>query len=825
MRRKTTSLKKTKTKILFIDRHLNYCNMKSKLFILTTSFILLSLSVIGQDIQSVQVDQLNDSQVQQIMQEIEARGLTIEQAATLAKARGASQLQIDQMLSRFRQLGSSSIQTSSASENTFSITDSASFQVYTKEQLKEVSDLNKRIFGHQLFNADNLSFEPSMNISVPENYALGVGDQVQVNVWGSSQQTYVLTVNRNGTILIPDLGPILVSGKDFKQVRQLILKRLTAIYSDMGGSTPGTFADISINNIRPISVHVIGEAIAPGTYTVPATASAFNALYLSGGPNENGSFRNIKLIREDETLKVIDVYDYLINGNTEENILLRDQDILLIPSYEKRAELTGAFKRTGIFEVKDEESLDQLIRFAGGFGKGAYQKKLSVTRFSDKQHQLIDVYQDQFAGFGLQNGDSIHAGMVIERFQNRISIEGAVFRPGEYGLSEGMTLSQLIQKAEGIREDHYANRGLIIRLDDQLFPTTIAFDVDEVINGRSDIPLQREDQVFIHDIFNIGEEPFLNIFGEVMSPGKFDYSKNMTLRDLILLAGGFTEAASQSYIEVARRNNPEEAASISHKMVSLFQFSIDRKLELNREDQKFILQPFDHIYVRKAPSYFEQKTISIQGEVKYPGQYSIASKTERISDIIKRAGGLTPDAYAQGARLDRNTKSEMEENLELIKTMQQADSLSFIEQKVEISRLELKLSEIIKQPGSHYDYTLREGDKIYIPKKTDEIWVTGEVLNPIGQAWKKGKRLKYYINRSGGFSTNAKKGKVYIIYSDGTTEVTKSLLGRKYPRPMPGCQVVIPAKPIKAEGDNTTRWLSIASAFSSIAIAIAAVLK
>ncbi len=799
--------------------------MKSKIFILTLSFVLFSFTAICQNTQSVQVDNLSDSKIQQVMKEIESRGLSIDQAASLAKARGASQLQVDQMMTRLRQIDPSQVNTAPYNVDQVSKLDSTTYKIDEEKDIDEVSELNKQIFGYHLFNTDNLSFEPSVNIATPENYIIGIGDQIQINVWGSSQQTYRLSVNNNGTILIPDLGSILVSGKEFKKAQQQILKRLTNIYSDMNGNKPSTFADVSLSNIRSIKVNVIGEVIAPGTYTIPATASAFNALYLSGGPNENGSFRNIKLIRNNETEGTIDVYDYLINGNTKENIQLRDQDILLIPPYEKRIELAGEFKRTGIFEMKDNETLDQLISFAGGFGEGAYQNKLSVTRFNDNQHQLIDVYQDQFTDFTTHNGDSIFAGMVIERYENRVSIEGAVFRPGEYSLTEGMTLSQLINKADGIREDHYANRGLIMRLDDQLFPTTIAFDLNEIINGKTDIRLKREDQIIIQDIFSIGEQPFLNITGEVMFPGQFDYSKNMTLKDLIFLAGGFKEAASQSFIEVARRNSPEEAASINNKMVGLFQFNINRNLKLNHEDEKFTLKPFDHIYVRKAPSYFNQKTISIQGEVKYPGEYSISSKTERISDIIIRAGGLTPDAYEQGARLDRNTKSEMAQNLQLIKTMQQSDSLGFIEEKVEISRLELKLDDIMKQPGSHYDYTLREGDKIFIPKKTDEIWITGEVLNPIGQAWEKGRKLKYYINRSGGFSTNAKKGKVYVIYSDGTTKVSKWFVYRRYPKPSPGCQVVIPAKPQRSEGDNTGKWLGIASTLSSLAIAIAAVMK
>ena len=797
--------------------------MKSTL-ILFIVFFLTSVSGISQDIQSVQVNELSDQQIKQIVQEVQTRGLSMDQAIMIAKTRGASQVQIDQLRTRINQL-SSTVPTQAATQ--LLQTGNAEKLPSDRAQKKElkISELNKRIFGHQLFNTKKLSFEPSVNIPTPRNYVLGIGDQIQINVWGASQQTYSLEIGNDGSIMIPDLGLIPLAGKEFSQAKTTITNRLKTIYSDMQGNNPKTFADVSLQNIRSININIIGEVIAPGTYKLPATASAFNALYLSGGPNENGSFRNIKLIRDGKNVKEIDVYDYLINGNSDQNFLLRDQDIIMIPPFEKRVELAGNFKRTGLFELIHEETLEQLLNYAGGFTEDAYKSVLGVTRYNNNQRQLIDVSEDNYSAFELVNGDSVFAGKIIDRYQNRVTIEGAVFRPGEYSLTEGLTLSKLIDKAEGIREDHYANRGLIVRLDEQLYPTTIAFDVNKVLNGNEDYPLKREDHIMIKDIFSMGETASLNISGEIMIPGEYKFTKNLTLKDLIFLAGGLKEAASQSHIEIARRNSHEFAASINNKMVTLFDFSIDRNLSLSKEDEEFILQPFDHVYVRKAPSYFKQKTVSIYGEVKYPGQYSISAKSERISDIIIRSGGLTPEAYVKGARLDRSIKPEMEQNLEIIKNMSESDSVILDNGKIEVNRLELKLEEIIKNPGTIYDYVLHEGDRIYIPKESEEIWVSGEVLNPIGQAWEQGRSLKYYINRAGGFSSNAKKGKVYIIYSDGTTKVTKSFLTRNYPKPMPGCQVVVPTKPPRPQGDNTGKWLGIASTLSSLAVAIAAVLR
>ncbi|MGQ8337726.1 SLBB domain-containing protein [Sunxiuqinia sp. A32] len=790
------------------------------------SLLIIGIKGLSQNVNSVNIQNTSDEQIEQVLKEIKNQGLSMDQAISLAKAKGASQFQINQLINRIQQLKTFHPTSSEQSDLLFEKKDTTLIADTLKKEEVHVTELNKRIFGYQLFNSESLSFEPNINIPTPQNYTLGIGDQLQINVWGASQQTYLLTVDNNGTINIPDLGQIFVSGQNFKDARQLILNRLTGIYSDMRGSSPGTFADVSIQNLHSITINVIGEVIAPGTYTLPATASAFNALYLSNGPNENGSFRNIKLIRDNKSKAKIDVYDYLINGNAAANITLRDQDILIVPPYEKRVKLGGGFKRKGIFELKEDETLQQLIDYAGGFSENAYKNQLSITRFANGQMQLADVSKENYEGFLLQNGDSIFAGKVIDRFENRINISGAVFRPGDYSLTENTTLADLIQKAGGIREDHYANRGLIIRLDEQLYPTSIPFEVDDVVAGKMNIPLKREDQVIIRDIFSIGEQAFVNILGEVMFPGKFDFMKNMTLKDVIFLAGGLTEAASESFIEVARRNKPDEAQEINDKMVSLYQFHIDRNLKLDPEDQKFTLQAFDYIYIRKAPSYHTQKTVSVTGEVKYPGEYSISSKTERISDIISRAGGLTPYAFSPGASLNRNTEKDIKQNIEYIQMMEQdEDSLIWMEEKINVSRLELRLDEILAKPGSIYDYILNEGDEVYIPKKSDEIWITGEVLNPIGLAWQKGKKLKYYINRAGGFSDNAKKGKLYIIYSDGTTRVTKKVPFKKFPIPQPGSQIVVPMKPVKPDGDNTGKWLAITSALSSLAVAIAAVLR
>ncbi|MDD4193544.1 MAG: SLBB domain-containing protein, partial [Mangrovibacterium sp.] len=794
--------------------------------------------VAQRELTDVNVENLTDEQVQKAIDEMNNRGLTLEQAAQLARARGVSQTQIDQMTERMRRMqaqdpGQKKQKDLQSAEMTGPdalrpVSGDSSLQKdklsVRKEDLK-ISEAGKKIFGVHIFNRENLSFEPAVNVPVPADYVLGIGDEIALEVWGASQQSDLLEIGNNGAVNISGIGPVKVAGLNYTTARDLIINRLTAIYSDMGGAHPGTFADVTVNHPRAIKVNVIGEAIAPGTYTLPAAASAFNALYLSGGPNENGSFREIRVMRDNRLFATIDVYDYLIHANTSANVSLRNQDILFIPTYHKRVETAGAFKRKAVFELKEDENLADLLNYCGGLNEKAAASRLLLTRFNNEQYQLIDVDQSQYGSFPLKNGDRIRAGEVIDRFENRLTIEGAVFRPGSYALDQDMTLSALIKKAGGLREDYFSGRGMIIRLDNQLYPTTIPFNVDEVMQGTNDLPLQREDQVILSDIFSMGEKKTVRISGEVIRPGHCDFHRNMTMKDLIFLSGGMTEAASESYVEVARRNSYGEAGQINSKMAALFQFNIDRQLKLDIQDAEFKLAPFDQVYIRKAPSYGVQKTVSVRGEVKFPGEYSISSKEERISDLVKRAGGVTPSAFVEGAKLRRTLDQQLKDQKEIIKNMKKSiDNTIRVDTTQMNARLELRLKSILENPGSSYDYFLREGDEVFVPMKTEEIWVNGEVLNPIGLAWEKGRGLGYYINRSGGFSPNAKKSKAYVMYSNGTTQVTRGMIFRHYPDIKPGSQIIIPSKP-ERRPNSTGNWLAITSAVSSLAIAAAALLK
>lgn len=768
-------------------------NFVVSILILIFSF---SIRVWAQNPASVDVQSLSDQQIQQIVNEVNTRGLTIDQAAQLAQAQGASALQVEQVKRRIQELqagkGDSIANPAAVTVRKSEFTREA----FSEKAKVDVTEETKRIFGFQLFNSENLTFEPSVNIPAPKNYTLGVGDELLIKVWGASQQTYQVKIDLNGAINIPDIGPVFLSGMEYFKAEERIKKRLYAIYHGMEGPNPNTYADVSINGLRSIKVNIIGEVMAPGTYALPATASAFNALYLSGGPNENGTFRSIQLIRDNKIIKTIDVYDYLINANTQNNIQLREQDMIYIPTYQKRVDANGAFKRTGIFELNGKETVKDLIRYLGGFSDNAFLDQLSVTRITGTEKKIMDVPQSAFESFMPANGDIFTAGTIIDRFENRVTISGAVFRPGTYELTPELTLSALMKKARGVKENYYSNRGQILRLQENLAPQIIAFDVSEVLNGTSDIQLQREDQVIIQDIFSMREPRFVQVFGQVQQPGKYEFTDNMTLNDLIFQAGGLMESASESYVELSRRLSYEEAAQESDELVKLFQFSIDRELKLDKTGEQFLIQPFDNIYIRQAPSYHIQRTVSISGEVRYPGSYSISNKNERIADLINRCGGFTSGAFIPGAQMLRGG-----------------------------TRLEIQLDEIMKNPGSIYDYFLKEGDQLIIPEISQEVTVLGEILNPFALAYESGKNVRYYINKTGGFNEKAKPGKLYVIYTNGTTRVTKNFIIRNYPRPEPGCQIMVPQKIEKQKTDQTAKWLGIASTLSSIALVISYIIR
>ena len=770
---------------------------------------------------TVDVNALNDSQIQRILQEIQTRGLSTEQAVDLARAQGANQMQIDQLMIRIQQQQLTSAGKTSQSAGILSGSNPSTAVYSSTKAPVKVSEKTKRIFGYQLFNSANLTFEPSVNVPIPQSYILGVGDQLSINVWGASQMVYQPTIDKSGAITIPDVGPVYLSGMSFEKAKSLIQSRLMAIYSGMSEDHPNTWSEVNMGNVHSIKINVLGELNSPGTYTLPSTASAFNALYLSGGPNENGSFREIKLIRDGQTIKTIDIYEFLVNADPSSNVQLREQDILFVPNYKSHVEIDGEVKQKGIFETKDGETIVDLIRFAGGFSGEAYTHSLSVTRNTDREREIRTVDKGDFGKFMLQNGDLVKASAILDRFNNRVSIAGAVFHPGSFELTPGMRLSGLIKKADGLREDAFLNRGLITRIKEDNSPENISFNLKQIIDGSQDITLQKDDKVLITSIFQLREARTVTINGQVQKPQSFEFMDNMTLSDLIVKAGGFNEAADLSVVEVSRRLSYDEAAKATDKMNNIFQFSLTRDLKLSPDDAAFKLQPFDEVFVRRAPGYRERGTFNISGEVLYDGTFVINGKNERISDAIKRAGGLIPGAFIKGATLIRTNKLSAAELEKRIQLMNSDSTLrNSLVPNNESYAVGIELDQILANPGTSSDLLLQSGDVINIPRELQTIKVSGAVMNPLALTYNKGLSLRKYISMAGGYSDRASKRRTYVIYPNGTMKTTSGFFFRMNPRIAPGAEIIVPKKPERKNSDDTIKWISIGSGLSTLSIAI-----
>lgn len=764
----------------------------------------------------IKISELSDNQVRRIYDEMMNRGLSEQQATSLAMARGFTRQQINELKRRFEQLGNTTQEDSSQGTT---VADSSFFGGISEKEEVEKTQERRRLFGFDFFNSEKLTFEPSVNLPASKSYIVGPGDEISIDIWGASQQSYQLTVDNGGNLNIPNVGPVSVGSLTLEEAEQKIFNKLTLIYRDLSEEKPRTFAHVYLAQIRPIIVHVIGEVFAPGSYTLPGSATAFNALYLAGGPNLNGSFREIKVIRQGKQLTTLDVYDYLINGNSEVNISLRDDDVIMVPSYRYRVKMSGEFKRKGIFEGKEGETIEDMLDYAGGFTDRAYSERLEIFRTNSRQNYFEGVTKEHFDEVLVQNGDSIIAGEILQRVDNRVILEGAVMRPGNYELTEeGLTLSRLIEKAEGLREDAFLERGQILRLDDNFELENIPFSVRELLSGSYDEALKREDIVTIYSRDSLRQNRDLTVKGEVQYPGTFDYRDGTTLSDLITLAGGFRESASNSYIEVARRLSHEEKSEYNKRTGHLFQFTISRDLTLDEQDGQFELEPYDQVFVRRAPGFVPGGSVRVNGEVLYSGEYHLSSREERLSSIIERAGGLTPDAYPNGAMLTR--KVEIDSKMKRLREqlMERDSTLKFDDMGFEVLAIDLKAA--LENPGTREDIFLKEGDELMVPRELQTIKISGEVLNPVSTPFVDGKSLKYYVNQGGGFSDMAKKGKAYVVYPNGKAAATQGFFFFKnYPRVLPGSEIVVPSKPFR-EPLPATAWISIGSSVASLALTV-----
>ena len=798
-------------------------------------FLFLAISVVSvskisaqsineKDFSNIRVDDLTDNQIKQFMQQVQASGLSDAQLEQVAAAKGMSAVEIQKLRIRVEKLAkqsttSSTIQNKATSKNTktdgrkvvndtrddaeYSLDSVSPNNVLQSKADMALATLKSKIFGRDLFANSKSGFEPNLRLATPKNYVIGADDEILIDIYGYSEANYQLKVSPEGTINIPYIGVVNVSGLSIEAATARIKSKMATVYS--GLNSGNTKLSINIGNIRSIKVIVTGEVTKPGTYTLPSLATVFNALYSSGGPSENGSFRNIEIIRSGKKIAFLDIYDFLLKGELKNNVRLQDQDIIRIPTYLNRVEMVGEIKRPAIFEMKDNEDLNDLLNFAGGFTERAYKSRIRVLKNTATERKITDVTANQFSNYRPTSGDKFFVNEILDRFENRVSISGSVFRPGEYELEPGLTLKTLIQKAEGVQEDAFLSRAYITRLMPDLNTELISFDLQKVLNGQAeDISLKREDQVTISSIFDLKEEFTISIDGEIREPGQFKYAENMTLEELIIKAGGFKESATPNRIEISRRVKNSDATSTSATTSEVFQ--IDVNLDLTVSNSNFTLKPFDIVMVRSSPGYEKQKQVRIDGEVLFPGYYSITRKDERLSDLVKRAGGLTALAYTNGASLKRtsNLETQLDQEKEQQKLLQfenfqknaKDTSNTNIDSKVlRNDFVGINLSKILEKPGKRQDLYLEGGDVLNVPKQLQTVKVSGQVLSPNTVVYLKTKGFKQYISSSGGFSQNALKSRSYIIYANGSVKSTKKFIFfNNFPVVETGSEIFVPKR-------------------------------
>lgn len=728
-----------------------------------------------------------------------------------------------------------------------------------KKEKKRENEL--AVFGTYLFNTQNLTFEPKLNIPTPPDYIVGTYDEILIDISGLYEANYQLKVSTDGMILIPTIGPVKVSGMTMETVTRVIKSRIAKVY--MGVSTSETKVNVSLGNIRSIRISVVGEAVRPGTYMLPSLATAFNAVYACGGPNAIGTMRNIKVLRKAKVIAILDVYQFLADGLSGNNIALQDEDIIKIEPYNCRVFMNGAIKHVGIFEAKKGETLPDLIKYAGGFADNAYKEKITTYRFTEKEKTVVDVTATQMATFLLQSGDSVVVSTTINRYDNRIDIKGSVFRPGAYSLENGLTVKQLIAKSGGVKEDAYMNMASITRKKANQIPEILSFNLGNVLNGNApDINLQKDDVVEIRSLFEFREGEFVSISGAVKEPGKFRLIENISLKDLIFKAKGFTEMASTDSIELIRVIKDRFTLFTTNKKTTVQKFSLDKELNFKDGSGDILLENGDQVIVRSISGFEGMRMVQVEGEVYQPGFYNITSKAERISDVVKRAGGFTNYAFPTGAFLLRSESTNdieqrlnkmMQENTEkqlqnksdktidanaykgigtnkvdkmiAIDSLNQTKIINNIFTKDGIVGLDMK--ELLSSPGGKYDLILEEGDIIYIPREQQTVRVSGEVLFPTMVRFDSSLRLKNYISNSGGFTTNANRSKVFVLYANGKAKSTKQFLGfRIYPRLSPGARIIVPEKPIEIKNKlSTGELIGILTSITSTTAIIYSIIK
>lgn len=758
---------------------------------------------------------------QQIMKELATKGVTRAQAERIKKRYEEQQIATPgiEAIEKNRMRQTANISDSTVIESI----DISNDRTRILEQGEGNEDVLK-VFGRNIFNSKNLTFAPSQNIATPQNYKLGPGDEIIIDVWGDSQTTIRQTISPDGSINIQDLGPVYLNGMTIKEADNYLRRELSKIYSSIDNDNSKSDIKVSLGQIRTIQINIMGEVQVPGTYALSSLSTIFHALYRAGGVSDLGSLRNINLIRNGKKVANVDVYDFILKGKTMDDIRLQEGDVIIVPPYDILVDIQGNVKRPMSYEMKKGETVKSLIEYAGNFTGDAYTKNIQMTRKNGREYQIYTIDDLDYSVFQLMDGDELIVNAMLNRYANRIEIKGAVYRPGVYQYSGQLnTVRQLVEKAEGLMGDAFVNRAVLHREREDLTLEVVSVNIKGIMEGSvPDVVLQRNDVLYIPSIHDLQDMGSITVHGEVARPGEFPYAENTTLEDIIIQAGGLKESASMVRVDVSRRIKDSKGTSSPHQIGEMHTFALKDGFVIEGE-QSFKLQPYDEVYIRRSPAYQPQINVSVRGEILYEGEYALTQKTERISDLVKKAGGVTPYAYIKGARLTRiindDERKRMESVLDMAKGGAGKDS-------IDVSKLDLgniyyvgiDLEKAIANPGSDYDIVLREGDVIDIPEYNNTVRISGAVMYPNTVSYQEGKNLKHYIEQAGGYGFRAKKSKAYIVYMNGQVAKAKKLSSSTI---QPGCEIIVPTK--EKNEFKLQNILSIATTSASLATMIASI--
>lgn len=779
----------------------------------------------------LQAQSMSDAQVIEYVKTATAAGKSQKQIINELALRGVTRAQAERIKARYDEQQTSKQSMGALAKNRMRSSNDITETMVEGEMdaiTAELTDPTEQstavasriVFGRNIFNSRNLTFAPSQNMATPTNYKLGPGDEIIIDIWGSNQNTIRETISPDGNINIETLGLIYLNGMTVKEADNYLRRELSKIYSGIDGKD--TDIKLSLGQIRTIQINVMGEVAVPGTYALSSFSTVFHALYRAGGVNNLGSLRNIYLMRNGKKNATLDVYDFILKGKTMEDIRLQEGDVVIVPPYELLVDIQGNVKRPMYYEMKNGETVKNLIDYAGSFTGDAYTKNIRMTRQNGREYQIYTIDDMDYSVFKLMDGDVLSVSAMLDRYENRIEISGAVYRPGIYQFSGQLnTVKQLVEKAEGLMGDAFLNRAVLHRQREDLTLEVIPINIKAVMEGNSpDIALQRNDKLYIPSIHDLQDVGNISVFGEVANPGTFPYADNTTLEDIIIQAGGLRESASTIRVDVSRRIKDSKGTEKPNQIGELFSFSLKDGFVVDGE-QAFQLQPYDQVFVRRSPAYQAQINVAVNGEILYGGSYALTQKTERVSDLVKKAGGVTPYAYVKGARLSRRINAEERRRMQDVLKMADNGQDSIDVTKIDFGNIYyvgIDLEKAIANPGSDFDIVLREGDVLTIPEYNNTVRISGAVMYPNTVTYQDNKKLKHYVEQAGGYGFRAKKNKAYIIYMNGQVAKAKKLSSSVI---QPGCEIIVPTK--EKSSFKLENMLSIATTSASLATMIASI--